>query len=173
MVVGVAKLPIVGRCKNQTQNSRFNPGLCENQAAGIDAKRKLAWPRSHRSRRNSRKSARPLNAKSRSRSRGIGTPACLAQLSSVAGSKQPSRWTCTSAFGSARKDSPLCELSLLIAPARCSISHPYRRPLRLMAGRPAAISAQAGLSGSRAGQWRATSECQPAPMPTRGKRGTA
>jgi hypothetical protein len=42
MVAVVAKLIIVGRCKNQTQNSRFNPGLLENQAAGIDAKRKLA-----------------------------------------------------------------------------------------------------------------------------------
>jgi hypothetical protein len=27
MVAVVAKLPIAGRCKNQTQNSRFNPGL--------------------------------------------------------------------------------------------------------------------------------------------------
>jgi hypothetical protein len=44
MVAVVAKLPIAGRWKHQTQNSRVNPGLCENQAAGIDAKRKLARP---------------------------------------------------------------------------------------------------------------------------------
>src|SRR4029079_18044871 len=45
----------------------------------------------------------------------MGTSACLAQFSRVAGSKQPSRWTCTSALGRARRDLLLRLPSFLIA----------------------------------------------------------
>lgn len=38
MVVVVAKLPIVGLCKNQLQTVALIRDFCKNQAAGIDAK---------------------------------------------------------------------------------------------------------------------------------------
>jgi hypothetical protein len=42
MVAVVAKLPIVGRCKIRRKTVALIRDFCENQAAGIDAKWKLA-----------------------------------------------------------------------------------------------------------------------------------